>query len=84
MTPMRRPRTDGHDKLQGVPGKGTDRKTIRVEPALWDALETATRQLGTDRSTWIRDAICWCVGWPGAEAPKRPEPDQHPAPESSE
>jgi hypothetical protein len=53
-----------HDTLPGMTGRsgrGTARQTVRVDEDLWDLFATATETLGTDRSTWIRDAIRWCV-----------------------
>lgn len=65
MTQTSGPANERHDTLAAVTGKsgrGTARQTIRVPEDLWDRFDEATKQVGTDRSNWIRDAIRWCVG----------------------
>ncbi|WP_433368297.1 ribbon-helix-helix domain-containing protein [Actinoplanes sp. CA-142083] len=78
MTHTRDAPGDRHDTLSrvtGRSGRGTARQTIRIDEDLWDDFDEAARKLGTDRSTWIRDAVRWCVGRPNAPTPARPEPD---------
>lgn len=50
----------------------TPLRNLRIEDELWDRFEEATTALGTDRSTWLREAIRWCLREPGAKAPRRP------------
>lgn len=50
----------------------TPNRNVRVEDELWEQFGQAVAALGTDRSTWLRDAIAWCVRQPGARLPKRP------------
>lgn len=64
-----------HDTLSAVTGRsgrGTARQTIRLDEDLWTRLDEAAKRLGTDRSTWLREAARWCVGEPDAAAPQRP------------
>jgi hypothetical protein len=75
MTPTSFPGDRRHDTLSGVTSRGTDRRTLRVDEDLWTRFGDAVRALGTDRSTWLRDAIRWAVRDPNAAAPGRPEPD---------
>ena len=37
--------------------KGTPRRSIRIDPVLWDAASKAAELRGTDVSTVIRDAL---------------------------
>jgi hypothetical protein len=54
-------------------GEGkTPIRALRVEDELWDRFGEATEQLGSDRSTWLRNAILWCLREPGARSPQRP------------
>lgn len=54
-------------------GQGkTPHRAIRVDDDPWERFDQATKALGTDRSTWLRDAILWCVREPGAKMPRRP------------
>jgi hypothetical protein len=65
---------DRHDTLTGMTGRsgrGTARQTIRVDETLWERFGEATEALGTDRSTWLREAIAWCVRERGAKMPRR-------------
>lgn len=73
MTPTSFPSDRRHDTLNGVTSKGTDRKTLRADTPLWERFGAAVERLGTDRSAWLRDAMRWCVGEPGAEMPQRPD-----------
>jgi hypothetical protein len=49
----------------------TPLRNLRVEDSLWDRFEEAATELGTDRSSWLRDAIRWCLREPGVRAPRR-------------
>jgi len=54
-------------------GQGkTPHRALRIEDDAWEQFGAATKELGTDRSAWIRDAILWCIREPGAKMPKRP------------
>jgi hypothetical protein len=54
-------------------GEGkTPHRALRVEDDLWERFGAATSQMGSDRSTWLRSAILWCLREPGAKAPQRP------------
>jgi hypothetical protein len=62
-------------------GEGkTPHRALRVEDDLWERFGAATRDMGSDRSTWLRNAILWCLREPGAKQPQRPAtapaPDQ--------
>lgn len=58
-------------------GEGkTPHRTFRVEDDLWEPFDAATTALGVDRSTWLRDAVAWCVRAPGAKMPKRPPAEE--------
>jgi metal-responsive CopG/Arc/MetJ family transcriptional regulator len=64
-----------HDTLPAVTGRsgrGTARQTIRVDQDLWTRFDEAAKRLGVDRSTWLREAVRWCVGEPDAAPPRRP------------
>jgi hypothetical protein len=76
MTQTSDPLGNRHDTLIGVTGRsgrGTARQTIRVDEGLWERFDEVTKQMGTDRSGWIRDAIRWCVGETDVSPPVRPE-----------
>jgi hypothetical protein len=49
----------------------TPARNLRVDTELWERFDEATKLLGTTRSDWLRNAIRWCVGEAGAEAPSR-------------
>jgi hypothetical protein len=55
----------------GVTSRGTDRRTIRVEPDLWDEFGQATESEPDGRSGILRDFMRWYLGKPGAELPER-------------
>lgn len=55
------------------PTRGTKIRALRAEQPLWDRFDAATKALGTDRSTWLRDAMLWCVHETDAKMPKRPK-----------
>jgi hypothetical protein len=62
-------------------GEGkTPHRALRVEDDLWERFGDATAALGVDRSTWLRNAILWCLREPGARMPQRTTPvvDEHP------
>lgn len=71
-TPKTEKRHDTVTRVTGKSGRGTARQTIRIDETLWEQFDAATKALGTDRSTWLRDAIQWCVRDAEAKAPKRP------------
>lgn len=78
MTPSTR--LDCHDtprtpSLITVSSKGTGRRTIRVDPDLWDEFALAADRAKTDRSTLIRDFISWMLRKPDARAPEQIPPD---------
>lgn len=50
----------------------TPHRGLRVDDDLWETFGRATADMGVDRSTWLRDAIRWCVREPGVKMPKRP------------
>jgi len=56
-----------------MPGRGTQRRAIRVDDALWTRFAEVAEALGTDRATLIREWIRWSVGESGAQPPHRPE-----------
>jgi hypothetical protein len=58
-------------------GEGkTPLRALRVEDDLWERFGAATGQLGTDRSTWLRNAILWCLRDPDAKTPPRAAADR--------
>jgi hypothetical protein len=88
MTPRTTPSAARHDTLSGVPSKGTDRRTIRVEPDLWDEFGTATANEPDGRSGVVRAFMRWYLGKPGANLPGptgglAPKPGAEEAPETS-
>ena len=70
MTPTTRGHRDGHDTLSPVTSKGTDRRTIRVDPDLWNEFGRATAGGEDGRSGVLRDFMRWYLGKPGAELPQ--------------
>jgi len=75
MTPTTVTTRSGHDTLIGVTSKGTDRRTIRVEPDLWDEFGVAADAQPDKRSGVLREFMRWYLGKPGAELPSRPAAD---------
>jgi hypothetical protein len=71
MTPTSRPDAKRHDTLITVTSKGTDRRTIRVEPTLWDEFGEATQGDPDGRSGALRAFMRWYLRKPGAELPDR-------------
>jgi len=59
-----------------VPSSGNRKKTLRVEPDLWDAFVTACPEAERGHESGaakvIREFIAWYVRKPGAKQPKRP------------
>lgn len=47
-----------------------------ADDQLWEDLDTATTQAGTDRSAITRQLWEWYVQRPGAQLPERPEEKQ--------
>lgn len=77
MTPTSGPSSNRHDTLFGVTSKGTDRRTIRVDPELWDEFGEATRPDPDGRSGVLRSFMRWYLRKPNAELPGRhPEGDE--------
>jgi predicted DNA-binding protein len=75
MTQTSGPFRNRHDTLASVTGRsgrGTARQTIRLDEDLWERFDEATKRLGTDRSSWIRDAVRWCVGETDVSPPEQP------------
>lgn len=59
--------------LLGLNDAGPERvRALRVPDSLWDALGSATKDMGTDRAKAIKQFIRWYLGYPGAELPARP------------
>jgi Arc/MetJ family transcription regulator len=54
-----------------MPGKGTTRRTIRVDADLWTRAGEQAVEGGTDRATVIKEFLRWYVGEPDAELPGR-------------
>jgi hypothetical protein len=70
-------RTPG--RIKGVPNvPGTQHRSVRVPDEDWADLEKATKSLGSDRGTVIKQFIRWYLRRPGAELPERPG-DEKPA-----
>lgn len=64
-------RTPG--RIKSVPNvPGTQHRSVRVPDDDWADLETATKRLGADRATVIKQFIRWYLRRPGAELPERP------------
>jgi len=61
--------------------KRTPLRSIRMEPELWSALDSAAKSGGYDRSSLVRQLVRWYLGVPGAQLPPRPDggpsPDTH-------
>jgi hypothetical protein len=71
MTPTTHDPLVGHDTLSLVTSKGTDRRTIRVEPDLWDEFGEATSGGEDSRSGVIREFMRWYLRKPDAKLPQR-------------
>jgi hypothetical protein len=56
-----------------MPSRGTDRRAIRIDDALWQRFGEVAAALGTDRASLIREWVRWSVGESGASPPRRPE-----------
>jgi hypothetical protein len=63
--------TDQAPSLITVAGKGTAKRTIRVDPELWSEFAAAAEQAGSDRSALIRDFIEWVLRKPDATPPRQ-------------
>ena len=75
MTPTIEPANRRHDTLGPMPSKGTDRRTIRVDPELWDEFGVATESWKDGRSGVLREYMRWFLKKPQAFLP-RPDGDQ--------
>jgi hypothetical protein len=42
-----------------MPGKGTKKRTIRVDDALWEPFGEATQEMGSDRNGMIKEFMRW-------------------------
>lgn len=69
MTPTRQRRASRHDTLSRVTSKGTERKTVRVPPDLWDEFGRATADHKDGRSGVLRDFMRWFLRKSNAELP---------------
>lgn len=76
MAPATSPAGQCHGTLNRVPGKGTKKRTLRVEDALWDPFGEATQAAGRDRNGVVKDFMRWYLGIEGAELPERPDPEE--------
>ena len=56
-----------------MPARGTERRAIRIDDALWQRFGEVAAALGTDRATLIREWVRWAVGESSASPPRRPE-----------
>jgi hypothetical protein len=64
-------RTPG--RLGHVPNQpGTQHRSVRIPDDDWADLETASKRIGADRATVIKQFIRWYLRRPGAELPERP------------
>lgn len=57
-----------------MPGKGSPKRTLRVEATLWEEFGESAAAVDADRAGLLRDFIRWHTGRPGAELPPRPKP----------
>jgi hypothetical protein len=64
-----------HDTLSGVTSKGTDRKTIRVDPELWESFGAVTAGHKDGRSGDLREYMRWRVAHPDFQLPALPAVD---------
>ena len=71
MTPTTHPGLTGHDTLNVVTSRGTDRRTVRVEPDLWNEFGVAAQDQPDGRSGVLREFIRWYLDKPGSELPQR-------------
>ena len=69
MTPTRDVAGRRHDTLTSVPSKGTDRRTIRVDPELWDEFGEATATRKDGRSGVLREYMRWFLKKHGSVLP---------------
>jgi hypothetical protein len=72
MTPTSEAPANRHDTLTGVPSKGTDRKSIRLDDEHWAKLGKSAAATGKDRTAVLKELIRWFNREPGAELPERP------------
>lgn len=73
MTPTTDKLNARHDTLMGVPSKGTDRKSFRLDDEPWEKFGRNAEAIGRDRTALLRELINWFNREPGAELPERPE-----------
>ncbi len=53
-----------HATLKGVAGRGATRRTVRVEPPVWEAFGRFTAARNCDRAGLLRDFIRFCIDNP--------------------
>jgi hypothetical protein len=71
MTPTSRPNANRHDTLINVTSKGTDRRTIRVDPDLWDEFGEWASGFPGGASGALRACMRFLLGKPEATMPTR-------------
>jgi hypothetical protein len=71
MTPTSRPNAKRHDTLITVTSKGTDRRTIRVDPELWEEFGEWARDYPGGASGALRACMRYLIGKPDAELPQQ-------------
>jgi hypothetical protein len=76
MTPTSRPSTKRHDTLITVTSKGTDRRTIRVDPELWEEFGEWARDYPGGASGALRACMRFLLDKPGSELPSRDSGNQ--------
>jgi hypothetical protein len=60
--------------IGGMPNKpATPHRAVRIDAETWDALDTAAKAAGKDRSAVLRELAQWWLRRPGAKMPPRPE-----------
>lgn len=55
-----------------MPGKGTERQTIRIPLDLWKHFGEVATENDADRSLLVRQFIAWYIRERGAKLPPRP------------
>jgi hypothetical protein len=76
MTPTSRPNASRHDTLINVTSKGTDRRTIRVDPELWDEFGEWARDFPGGASGALRTCMRYLLGKPGSTLPRNVEAEE--------
>ncbi len=74
MSPANESPTGCHGTLVGMTGKGTTKRTIRIDPPLWSKFGAVAERLDRDRADLLRDYARYLAGEIELdELPKRPE-----------